>query len=115
VTLGPRMITPVTEATNARKSVIFSDLIASKPARAARACVRATSQAEQGNRRARDQNLELRTPTVHNETRFFIKCPRRFWEPDVCSAAGPPLCGETQRPESYASYTIGGGRDRGAA
>jgi hypothetical protein len=32
VTLGPRTITPVTEATNARKSVAFSDLIASKPA-----------------------------------------------------------------------------------
>ena len=32
VTLGPRRITPVTEATNARKSVAFSDLIASKPA-----------------------------------------------------------------------------------
>jgi hypothetical protein len=31
VTLGPRTITPVTEATNARKSVAFSDLIASKP------------------------------------------------------------------------------------
>jgi hypothetical protein len=39
VTLGPRMITPVTEATNARKSVAFNDLIASKPARArVRAC-----------------------------------------------------------------------------
>jgi hypothetical protein len=33
VTLGPLMITPVTEATNARKSVAFSDLIASKSAR----------------------------------------------------------------------------------
>ena len=33
VTLGPLRITPVTEATNARKSVAFSDLIASKPAR----------------------------------------------------------------------------------
>ena len=32
VTLGPLRITPVTEATNARKSVAFSDLIASKPA-----------------------------------------------------------------------------------
>ena len=29
VTLGPRTITPVTEATNARKSVAFSDHIAS--------------------------------------------------------------------------------------
>ena len=33
VTLGPLRITPVIEATNARKSVAFSDLIASKPAR----------------------------------------------------------------------------------
>jgi hypothetical protein len=33
VTLGPRTITPVTEATNTRKSVAFSDLIASKSAR----------------------------------------------------------------------------------
>ena len=32
VTLGPLRITPVTEATNARKSVAFSDRIASKPA-----------------------------------------------------------------------------------
>ncbi len=32
VALGPLRITPVTEATNARKSVAFSDLIASKPA-----------------------------------------------------------------------------------
>ena len=31
VTLGPLRITPVTEATNARKSVAFCDLIASKP------------------------------------------------------------------------------------
>ena len=30
VTLGPRTITPVTEATNARKSVAFSDLIYSR-------------------------------------------------------------------------------------
>jgi hypothetical protein len=33
VTLGPLRITPVTEATNARKNVAFSDLIASKSAR----------------------------------------------------------------------------------
>jgi hypothetical protein len=33
VTFGPLRITPVTEGTNARKSVAFSDLIASKAIR----------------------------------------------------------------------------------
>ena len=72
VTLGPRMITPVTEATNARKSVAFSDFIASKTG--ALALVRACLPLLLSNvlwEPSRGPKLRKRPPSVvrHHETR----------------------------------------------